>query len=105
MRTLITILILSLLSACGVQSIKNVGYGKKLDNPVAEKCFENKFNELKNVTNYDLSIEVEKALGKVTFYDLTIDGTKVDETHEVFTPKSYRLSKAFMESVIKECSV
>ncbi len=104
MKTLITILLLSLLSACGVQSINKVGYGKKLDNAVSENCFETKFSELQNATNYQLSVVVEKAAGKVTFYDLTIDGTKTDETTEVFTPKSFKLSKTFMASVIEECS-
>jgi hypothetical protein len=104
MKTFITILFLSFLSACGVQTINKVGYGKKLDNAVSENCFAIKFNELQKATNYQLSVVVEKAAGKITFYDLTIDGTKTGETPEVFTPKSFKLSKTFMASVIKECS-
>jgi hypothetical protein len=104
MKNFVTILFLSFLSACGVQTINKVGYGKKLDNAVSENCFAIKFNELQKATNYQLSVVVEKAAGKITFYDLTIDGTKTGETPEVFTPKSFKLSKTFMASVIKECS-
>ena len=105
MKTFVAILFLSLLPAGGVKSINKVGYGKILDNAVSENCFETKFSELQKETNYQLSVVVEKAAGKITFYDLTIDGTKTDETPEVFTPKSFKLSKTFMASVIKECSV
>lgn len=104
MKTFIAILFFSLLSACGVQSINKVSYGKKLDNAASENCFETKFSELKKATHYQLSVVVESAAGKVTFYDLTIDGTNTDETPEVFTPKSFNLSKTFMTSVNEECS-
>lgn len=105
MKTLITILFLPFLTACGFHAVKLVGYGKKLDDPVSERCFFEKFEEYQASTNYQLSVKVKKAAEKITYYELTIDGTKTNDAHEVFTPKSFNESKVFMDNIIRECSV
>lgn len=105
MKTLIAISLLSLITACGVQPVNIVGYGKKLDNAVHEDCFYKEFEKYQASTNYRLSVDVEKEAGKITYYTLTIDGTETDETDEVFTPKSFQQSKVFMADLIKACSV
>ncbi|RRS08701.1 hypothetical protein EAG18_10935 [Pseudoalteromonas sp. J010] len=105
MRFIITFLTLVLLSACSdFEPIKKVGYAKKLDTAVNEKCFERKFLELKNSTTYILTVKTEKSAGKIKSYDLTLDGTESDDSHEVFTPESFKLSKEFMKSVIENCT-
>jgi len=105
MKTLIVISLLSLITACGVQPVNIVGYGKKLDNAVDEDCFYKEFEKYQASTNYRLSVDVEKEAGKITYYTLTIDGTETDETDDVFTPKSFQQSKVFMADLIKACSV
>jgi len=104
MKTLISILLCSLLAACGFQSIKLVGYGKKLDVPVYEACFFDKFEEYRSLTSYLLSVEVEKAEGQIAYYELTIDGANTEDPDEVFTPKSFKESKKFLENLVNECS-
>ncbi|AOT08718.1 hypothetical protein [Pseudoalteromonas luteoviolacea] len=104
MKILIIILLLSFLTACGFHPIKLVGYGKKLDEPVSESCFFEKFEEYRASTNYQLSVEVEKAAEEIIYYKLTIDGTKTNDAHEVFTPKSFNESKVFMGNIMRECS-
>ncbi|MFT6778831.1 MAG: hypothetical protein ACJAV1_002774, partial [Paraglaciecola sp.] len=49
-------------------------------------------------------VEVEKAEGQITYYELTIDGTNTEDPSEVFTPKSFKESKEFMENIVNECS-
>ncbi|GAA66552.1 hypothetical protein P20429_0659 [Pseudoalteromonas sp. BSi20429] len=51
-----------------------------------------------------LSVEVEKAEGQITYYELTIDGTNTEDPDEVFTPKSFKESKEFLENIVNECS-
>ncbi|KZN39343.1 hypothetical protein N480_00510 [Pseudoalteromonas luteoviolacea S2607] len=104
MKALISILLFSSLASCGFQSIKLVGYGKKLDVPVYEVCFFEKFEEYRALTSYLLSVEVEKAEGQINYFELTIDGRKTEDPGEVFTPKSSKESKEFLENIVKECS-
>ncbi|XOV81246.1 MAG: hypothetical protein ACFHVJ_09920 [Aestuariibacter sp.] len=89
---------------CEIESMKKVGYGKQLDNAVDDQCFEKIFINLKQSTHYSLSLDLEKTAGKITFYNLTVDGTDSADSHEVFTQKSFQLSKKFMNQVIEKCS-
>ena len=104
MKTLTTILLFSLLTACGFHSVKLVGYGKKFDVPVYEDCFFEHFKEYRASTNYQLSIEVEKDGGKITYYKLTIDGTKSDDADDVFTRNTSKGARVFLTNIIKACS-
>jgi hypothetical protein len=104
MRFLLAMLVLLLNTACEIQSVKRVGYGKRLDSGVSEACFDKVFNELKTSTQYVLFVQVEKEADTITYYELTIDGTHIHEEHSVFTPTSYQLSNEFMGRVIEQCT-
>ncbi len=102
----ILVLISALLTiGCSVEPIKKVRYGKVLDKSVKHECFSNIFEQLKLGTEYSLSIQVEKNGSDVKYYELTIDGTEVDESHEEFTPNSWELGKRFLNDLTVECSI
>ena len=104
MKLIIAIFTATLMSSCTAESNNKVGYGKRLNEAVDEKCFANTFQELSDSTNYVLAIETEKEEGKMTFYHLIIDGTQVIESHDIFTPKSFNIAKQFTKSVVKNCT-
>jgi hypothetical protein len=81
-----------------------VGYGKKLDFPADKVCFNAVLEELKAHTPCKLSVTYGKQNGKITNYELTIDGKALNEEQDMLTPASSQLSKEFLRNVQQRCT-
>ena len=92
------------LVACEARLDKNVGYVKTLDFPADKLCFNAVFEELQARTPYTLSVTTDKHNGKITNYELTIDGQASREGLNIFTPASFQLSKEFLSNVQQRCT-
>lgn len=97
--------ILSILAlvACEVRLDNTVGYVKNLDFPADKVCFTTIFEELKAGTPYKLSVITDEKNGKITTYELTIDGQAIRHDSNIFVPASFQLSKEFLSNVQQSC--
>ncbi len=92
------------LVGCEVKSDKIVGYGMSLDEPLNAKCFTSVFEDIKKKSDYEIDVKVLESDGKVSSYDLTIDGQRHTDDHGIFTRSSFKLAKEFLTVVKEKCT-
>ncbi|WP_041713621.1 hypothetical protein [Paraglaciecola sp. T6c] len=104
MKVFIVTLMLVVLGGCEAKLDKKVGYGKALERTVDKQCFFSVFAEVKAKTNYALMVSTSEENGKISYYELTIDGQAGNDSLEVFTPASFQLSKGFLSKLQERCT-
>ena len=98
------LLVIFLLAGCEKRISNTVGYDHQLDPALEQGCFDDVFESFKEVTQYKLTIPMlEQNDGKVSYYELRIDGSAANEMTSTFVSASYQLSEDFLLELNNIC--